>query len=764
MLSPLKKLITKNPEYQKIPVIPLGNNEHSNLQKDFDSPVTGNDFFKLKDDPDKNLGFFDDVKTLLYKKNRKIYYVKGIEKKNIINSSYQKVLDDIYKINNDTIKNKNTNVFDFILNLQTHWEENDQIFLVFDGIQKYTLFENLLNNNSENITEENIIIIYRQILEAVNCLHENNIFGCNLFIDSFIYDKHAQTIKLTDLGFSKIFKCSKKLNDNKLENGYEFNDYCPPEFIIKMNDSLNIYDVDQLKNASYDVWQLGILFYKIATFGKSPYDEDKDENLKESIINKNINYSLLNKYSPAIVQIIDKMLQVPPSSRITIKHLLNLEPFKIMNKMPLLNIISYNNERPISMNMVNKEKERGKDVKIGLTSLLDNTEENVEKVENEEEMEKIINGEKKFINKNKEILNKVKIQGNLVKDINSMVSQEIYPDGSILPIFKNKFLNKFNNVDKNLVFDLSNKLALLEKEYKKLEENKLAVYNITNYINNNIKELNSIDNVNIELLIGKFNKLKISKLETNDLYKEMLKSKGEFMQDKFKALISNLVYEIKLLEIELEQEKSMNEKFQKKIKELEKRNSDLKTECQDKVDFYEKKIDLLEEIVFNTDKNGEQDLKKNYDYIYQALYNSIKDFTELNIKLKKNLDESLTNFREGKKFWLEEIIEAKTNFRNEMQHYLQRALERPKIYYLSKKDNKDRDNTDYFNKNKNNEAIIEELKREKTELLDLINEQTTLIKNNTALFNDLKKDMKMKDDKIEYLSRLLNNKESTGNK
>ena len=126
----------------------------------------------------------------------------------------------------------------------------------------------------------------------------------------------------------------------------------------------------------------------------------------------------------------------------------------------------------------------------------------------------------------------------------------------------------------------------------------------------------------------------------------------------------------------------------KKLKELEKRNSDLKTECQDKVDFYEKKIDLLEEIVFNMDKNAEQDLKKNYDYIYQALYNSIKDFTELNIKLKKNLDESLTNFREGKKFWLEEIIEAKTNFRNEIQHYLKRALERPKIYYLSKKDNK----------------------------------------------------------------------------
>ena len=57
-----------------------------------------------------------------------------------------------------------------------------------------------------------------------------------------------------------------------------------------------------------------------------------------------------------------------------------------------------------------------------------------------------------------------------------MVSQEIYQDGRVLPLFKSKFLNKFNNVDKNLVIDLSNKLSLLDKEYKKLDENKLTVY------------------------------------------------------------------------------------------------------------------------------------------------------------------------------------------------------------------------------------------------------------------------------------------------
>lgn len=166
----------------------------------------------------------------------------------------------------------------------------------------------------------------------------------------------------------------------------------------------------------------------------------------------------------------------------------------------------------------------------------------------------------------KSILDQIKIQGSFVNDKNSIISQEIYPDGSVLPIFKNKFLNKFNNIDKNLVLDLSSKLTLLEKEYKKLDENKLAVYNITNYVNSNLKELNKTDNDNINLLIKKFNNLQLSKIETNDLYEEMLRNKGEFAQDKFKALISNLIYEIKRLNIELEQEKSTSEKLRKKLK------------------------------------------------------------------------------------------------------------------------------------------------------------------------------------------------------
>ena len=754
MFSPKKKPISN--DKQNIPIISLENETPAYLLKDFKVAVNQTDFMKLKEDSSQNIGIFDDVIPLLYKNNKNIYYVKVIEKKNIINTQYQNILNQIYKINNKQ-KNTNINVYDYILNLQTHWEDTERLFLVFSGIKRYTSLGNLLKNHSKNLTEENIIAIFRQILEIVFILQENNIYGCNLYIDSFIFDKLSKTVKMTDLGFSKFYKSNRIINDNKLQDGFEFNDYVSPEFIAKMNDSSNIYSQDKFKNVYYDIWQLGILFYKIATFGESPYGDAQNENLKESIMNKNINYSKLNNYSPQISQIIDKMLQTAPNNRYTIDKLLNLEIFKSLNRIPLIMITPKNEEKPITMNMVISEKEKNKD-KLDIASAFEKMEallkssKGAKNLVNYEEDEKNQNEKKSIRNSNKNILKQVKIQGNLVNDKTTMISQEIYPDGSVIPIFKNKFLNKFNNVDINLVLDLSNKLTMLEKEYKKLDENKLAVYNITNYVNNNIKELNYIDNENIETLIKKFNNLQLSKIETNDLYEEMLRNKDEFAKDKFKALISNLIYEIKRLEIELDQEKLIGEKLRKKIKEQEKKNMDLKIEVQEKVEFYEKKIELLEEVIFNVDnKNNKEDLKNNL--IFQALTNSIKNFTDINIKLKESLEENISKFKENKKNWLLDMIKAKENFRNEIQMYLQKAVEPPKIYNFEKKENKD-----VSNKNKSDEKI-EELKRKITELNDLVKEQKILIDNNTNLIKELKKEIKSKEEKNEELTRLLNNKE-----
>ena len=173
------------------------------LLKDFKVQVSQFDFLTQKEEANKNLGILDDVITLMNKNNKKIYYLKIIDKKSIINKSYQNMLNNIYNLNN---LNKNINIYDYIINLQTQWENNDNLFLVFEAIKKYASLNNLIINNADNITDENILVIFRHILESVNILHDNKIYGCNFNLDSFIYDMDSRTIKLTDLGFTNILK------------------------------------------------------------------------------------------------------------------------------------------------------------------------------------------------------------------------------------------------------------------------------------------------------------------------------------------------------------------------------------------------------------------------------------------------------------------------------------------------------------------------------------------------------------------------------
>ena len=726
----LKKSNTqaKNDIPKKIPMFKENEIKYY-LLKDFKSIVSLADFMTDKKDDTsiKNFGIFDDIIPLMYKNNKKMYYLKIIEKSNIINKSYQSYLNNVYALHSS---NKNINIYDFMINLETQWENNDKLYLIFEGIKQYCSLDDLIKNN---ITEENILIIYKDILECINLLHENNIFGINIDLNSFIYDIEAKRIKLTDIGFSKIFKLENIIKKNKLKNGYEFNEYIPPEFLNKMDDEQNINIQEKLKNAQYDIWQLGILFYKIAALGKSPYENAKDEELKEKILDNKYIYSNLNKCPPIIIQIIDKMLQRIPIERYNIKQLLNLDCIKKIYNSRL--IINKNENKVLNMNMINREKDKLRDSDI--MNLLNNMK--AKEIDDKNE-----NNENK-----KNLLNNIVIQGNIINNKNIIINQEIYPEESVLPLFKKKLLNKFNDIDNDLVINLSKKLALLDKEYKNIDEIKSAIFIITKYINDIINEKNKNDNKDIELLIEKYKSIKFKQNDKQDLLNDLLKYKENLTFDKYKQLISNLIYDMKKLDIDLEHEKSKNILLNNKIQELDNINKDLKLEYQEKVKFYEEKTKLLEDVIFNTENPNmnKLDMINNNKLLYQTLTNSIKNFSEVNIKLKENLEERLSKFKDNT-LWLKNIIEAKEKFRNEILYNLNKTIE-PKIIIINKDDNKD-----ILNKNKKDEKI-DSLTRKLTEFKNLVDQQKVFIEQNLNEIEKLEKSIQEKDKKIDELSKLL---------
>ena len=727
----LKKSNTqaKNDIPKKIPMFKENEIKYY-LLKDFKSIVSLADFMTDKKDDTSiiNFGIFDDIIPLMYKNNKKMYYLKIIEKSNIINKSYQSYLNNVYALHNS---NKNINIYDFMINLETQWENSDKLYLIFEGIKQYCSLDDLIKNN---ITEENILIIYKDILECINLLHENNILGINIDLNSFIYDIEAKRIKLTDIGFSKIFKLENIIKKNKLKNGYEFNEYIPPEFLNKMDDEQNINIQEKLKNAQYDIWQLGILFYKIAALGKSPYENAKDEELKEKILDNKYIYSNLNKCPPIIIQIIDKMLQRIPIERYNIKQLLNLDCIKKIYNSRL--IINKNENKVLNMNMINREKDKLRDSDI--MNLLNNMK--AKEIDDKNE-----NNENK-----KNLLNNIVIQGNIINNKNIIINQEIYPEESVLPLFKKKLLNKFNDIDNDLVINLSKKLALLDKEYKNIDEIKSAIFIITKYINDIINEKNKNDNKDIELLIEKYKSIKFKQNDKQDLLNDLLKYKENLTFDKYKDLISNLIYNMQKIDIDLEIEKKKNESLNERIQDLDNQNKELKLESQEKVKFYEEKIKLLENVIFNTENTNmnKTDMIKNNKLLYQALTNSIKNFSEINTKLKENLEQRLLHFKDNTQ-WLKNIIEAKDKFRKEILYNLNKTTEQQKIIIINKNDDKS-----ILNKDKKEEKI-DRLTKKITEFKNLVDLQKTLIEQSSNKIEKLEIEIQEKDKKIDELTNLL---------
>ena len=724
----------------------------NHLLKDFSNEVNKNDFERPIEYISKNFGYLGDVIRLYYKKKQDVmYFLKIFPKTNLRKEVYANKIDLIfeksayYKLND---YDKSMGIYDYIINLQTAWEDETRLFLIFDGIKRYNTLEYLLKKNINTITEDNILIIYRQILESVNFLHKNNLFGCVFNLNSFIYDNSDSSsikIKLTDLGFSQILKNEKNIYDNKLQNGFLFNDYAPPEFLSKMSESSNFKEKEKFYNLSYDLWRLGILFFKIASFGESPYNNLKNEELKESILKGNINYSKLNKYSNQIIQIIDKFLQFDPSKRKSINEIFKISIFNIDNKNLVIDEFNdkFKEENIITMSKVNQEKKKLiKEGKISLTSTLDY-------LYNKKRLSK-----NDIKDKDKNILSKFKLLGKLMAVKSHMEKQEeIIPDESVLPVFKNKLLNKFKIVDENLILELSSKLNSLEKEYKKLDENKTAIQNISNYVNTNIKDFDN--DGRIKILLNEFNELRLqSKPEIFSLYEEILKSNNGFENgEKCRSLINHLVFENKKLDNELESEKMKKENLQKKLKEQEKKINQDNAEHHEIVEFYEAKIEFLENVVFTSEEEKKKSLQKNNNKkLYNDLENSIKDFTNINIKLKENLDKTMEKFINNKKEWLGDMINAKENFQKEISINFDSSNEMPKrtatvtsnnILTLNKENEKDEE--------------IKKLKEEIEKKWKLINEQKNSIINNTNMIKDYKKELKIKDDRISSLNNKLIN-------
>ena len=645
-----------------------------------------------------NLGYLGQSLKITYLKNKKeFYFLKPLDKDFLLKTiNLKTTLENIYKCNNE-----------YSIELITHLEDEKNIYFIFNFLEKYSTLLDFVKN--KNFNEETLLIIYKQILLSINNLHKNKIYGCNLHLSSFIFDEINKKIKFTDNGFSKMLKKNKK-NSYKYKN-IEFTEYTPSEYLISMK---NNNENNNIINEKYDMWQIGILFYKIATKNEiSPYPQCKNvEEFYNKVLKSNINLNYLKNYSSDILQIISKLLNKNPNERYSIDHLLKLEPFDLKSLKIEDNLNSNNNS--INSNLISNSSKHLSTESFNISN------------NNINEFDLSLTSSFKKLNSENSIFPNI----NYISPLKNMD--------------KRVYNSSYNKLDKNKILDISNKLIEIDKENKKISD----AFTVIKYINKNVKDIINDCYFNYEddsnFFINKLNELGINE-KSNFLYED-INNNNKTKEEKYELLINNLIYENKKLHIQIEEENKNNKNLNKKIEDLEKEKDTNNKKYNEKINLLENKIDLLENIIFpNSNLNNNNDIINN-KLLLQTLNVSIKNFEETNLKIlnisdniKNDINNELEKFLNEKENYINILIKSKEKFKNKILDYLNKENENKNNNNIDKNNNNNKDNNDLLNKK------IEDLNKTIDLLKNEIKEQSNIILNNEKIMKEM--NLKIQEDK-----------------
>ena len=383
-----------------------------------------------------------------------------IIKKNTYNSSLK---EEIKILKNCEHKN--------ILKFIDYIETNSKFFIIMELLKGGTLKNFILNN--KNLSEEKISIIIKQILSAVNYLHNKNICHRDIKPENIMFkDNSYSELKLIDFGLS-------------IKNFYDLGekDYCGT-FRYMAPEILE----NKIYNKKIDLFSVGIILYELISNGVHPFINENNnvfdsENNNKKKINikkyvddiKNFNVNKINgKISKNFEDFLHRLLEYEPFYRLNAHEAL-IHPFITRKNEDF----KYNNYFEILKKKILKKKFFNV---FMIFSFLNYYKKNYVKVNNNNNLFKKNNNYYIFILNNfkkKNYLINMKLKNSLIKK-NS--------------VFNNKNQINKSQSTKNILFHNNINLNINNKNIYNTNDNNIINNNNYYYYYNNINNINNCKN------------------------------------------------------------------------------------------------------------------------------------------------------------------------------------------------------------------------------------------------------------------------------
>ena len=342
---------------------------------------------------DLGQGSFGKVKRVRHKKLNEMRAMKIVNKRETTSTNEIEVLRKISHPN--------------IINIFEIFEDNYQYYIMSEFCEGGELFDAITNKGYYNEIEAAKIM--KQILEAVNYLHDNGVVHRDLKPENIMLLSNQTDLKLIDFGTvvqkPKRGKCLKRF----IGTSY----YIAPE-VIQEN-----------YNEKCDIWSCGVILY-ILLCGYPPFNGVSNRDIYNSIQFSRVNFKKDEWYdiSQEAVQLITSMLDKNPETRPHANECLNHKWFKICdanvtNKLSRGNTVTTHKVKILEQMAVFVQQNKFKQAVMQFIT----TEFNLKK--DEEELKKMF---KVFDKKSKGTINRESFIKQLEKIDEGAVSREIISD------------------------------------------------------------------------------------------------------------------------------------------------------------------------------------------------------------------------------------------------------------------------------------------------------------------------------------------------